>query len=140
MDYYIEDIGDIKIIKDLVYVDCVRREINEAGVTTAIERTGRLVLPLAAFVRMEGTITKAAEELVDRGILRRRDQSADDEIASSLEAFEIDLDETEPETAADLASNDTAQTPRAEGEATDSPKQGGRRRSRRRSGSSGSKQ
>ncbi|MEX0451437.1 hypothetical protein V6X62_06385 [Spiribacter sp. 218] len=51
MDYYIEDIGDIKIIMDQVNVDCVRREINEAGVTTAIERTGRLVLPLAAFVR-----------------------------------------------------------------------------------------
>jgi hypothetical protein len=124
MDYFIEDIGNISINNGLVRIDCVRRLPGENEGEVQLQNKGQVVLPLASFVRVQGALSRAAEEMVSRGILQRREAAeqapaTDEEVTAALESFEVDLDE-------DAASDADAEAPNAEEE---KPKSG-RRRSR----------
>jgi hypothetical protein len=109
MDFFIEDIGNISINNGLVRIDCVRRVPGENEGQVTLQNKGQVVMPLAAFVRIQGAFGRAAEEMVNRGILQRRDQAneaptSDEEVTAALESFEVDLDdETSNETEGDTA-------------------------------------
>ena len=98
MDFFIEDIGNISINNGLVRIDCVRRLPGENEGEVTLQNKGQVVMPLAAFVRIQGAFGRAAEELVSRGILQRRDQAddaptSDEEVTAALDSFEVDLDD-----------------------------------------------
>ena len=98
MDYFIEDIGNISINNGLVRIDCVRRLPGDNEGEVRLQNKGQVVLPLASFVRIQGALARAAEEMVSRGILQRREAAeqapaTDEEVTAALESFEVDLDE-----------------------------------------------
>lgn len=98
MDYFIEDIGNISINNGLVRIDCVRRLPGENEGEVQLQNKGQVVMPLAAFVRIQGAFGRAAEEMVNRGILQRRDPvddtpTSDEEVTAALDSFEADSGE-----------------------------------------------
>ncbi len=99
MDFLIEDIGNISINNGLVRIDCVRRVPGETEGEVQLQNKGQVVMPLASFVRVQGAFARAAEEMVSRGILQRREAAeaapaTDEEVTAALESFEVDLDES----------------------------------------------
>ena len=76
MDFMLEDIGNISINNGLVRIDCVRRLPGEGEGEVQLQDKGQIVMPLASFVRVQGALSRAAEEMVNRGILQRRDAAA----------------------------------------------------------------
>jgi len=114
MDFFIEDIGNISINNGLVRIDCVRRVPGEAEGEVTLQNKGQVVMPLPAFVRIQGAFGRAVEELVERGVLQRRDQAneaptSDEEVTAALESFEVDLDdEIEADDASEAESEEKA--------------------------------
>jgi len=96
MDYFIEDIGNISINNGLVRIDCVRRTPGENEGEVSLQNKGQIVLPLASFVRIQGAFARAADEMVERGILQRRGEqgdetpTTDEEVTAALDSFEAD--------------------------------------------------
>jgi hypothetical protein len=90
MDFFVEDVGDITVNNGLVHIRCIGRKQSEDGATQEVEDKGSIVLPLAGFVRMEGTIRRAAEEMVRLGLLQRRESGVE---ASAEQPLEIDLED-----------------------------------------------
>ena len=96
MDFMLEDIGNISINNGLVRIDCVRRLPGEGEGEVQWQDKGQIVMPLASFVRVQGALSRAAEEMVNRGILQRRDAAAaeapttDEEVTAALDAFDAD--------------------------------------------------
>ncbi|MEX0386265.1 hypothetical protein [Spiribacter onubensis] len=117
MDYFIEDIGNISINNGLVRIDCVRRLPGENEGEVQLQNKGQVVLPLASFVRVQGALARAAEEMVSRGILQRREAAeqapaTDEEVTAALESFEVDLDEDD-ESGADTEGESAAEKPKS---------------------------
>ena len=111
MDYFIEDIGNISINNGLVRIDCVRRIPGENEGEVRLQNKGQIVMPLAAFVRIQGAFGRAADEMVNRGILQRRDEAAeaptsDEDVTAALDSFEAD------ETQASEPASDTENKPK----------------------------
>ncbi len=99
MDFLLEDIGNISINNGLVRIDCVRRVSGDNEGEVRLQEKGQIVMPLASFVRVQGAFARAAEEMVSRGILQRREAAesapaTDEEVTAALESFEVDLDES----------------------------------------------
>jgi len=117
MDYFIEDIGNISINNGLVRIDCVRRLPGENEGEVQLQNKGQVVLPLASFVRVQGALTRATEEMVSRGILQRREAAeqapaTDEEVTAALESFEVDLDEDE-DSGADAEGESAGEKPKS---------------------------
>ncbi len=101
MDFLLEDIGNISINNGLVRIDCVRRMPGDNEGEVRLQDKGQIVMPLASFVRVQGAFARAAEEMVSRGILQRREAAdtapaTDEEVTAALESFEVELDEEKP--------------------------------------------
>lgn len=129
MDFFIEDIGNISINNGLVRIDCVRRVPGENNNEGEVQDKGQIVMPLGSFVRVQGAFSRAADEMVSRGILQRREAAdqapaTDEEVTAALESFEVDLDE-ELEESSDSEASDAPAEPEEKPQA----KRGGRRRS-----------
>jgi hypothetical protein len=85
MDQFIDDIGLIRIGGGLVRIQTVRRMQDEKGEQRAQER-GDLVLPIASFLRMHTGINRAIDEMLEKGILKRRE---DEKIEGEGDASDV---------------------------------------------------
>lgn len=96
MDFLVEDIGNISINNGLVRIDCVRRVAGENEGEVRLQDKGQIVMPLASFVRVQGALSRATEEMVSQGILQRRSDAeseaptTDEQVSAALESFDVD--------------------------------------------------
>lgn len=73
MDNFIDDIGAIRVGGGLVRIQTIRRMQDDKGEQRAQER-GDLVLPITSFLRMHAGLNKAVDEMLEKGILKRREE------------------------------------------------------------------
>ena len=75
MDKFIDGIGAIRVTNGLVRVQTVRQSQNEEG-TTQVQDRGDLILPLATFLNLHSGLNSAVEQMVNQGILTRRNEAS----------------------------------------------------------------
>jgi hypothetical protein len=93
MDRFIDDIGVIRIGNGLVRIQTVRRVQKEGGDQLLQER-GDLVVPITTFLSMYSGFTKAIDQMVERGILRKR-EDAKIEKTDAADSSESDVVDTQ---------------------------------------------
>ena len=75
MDKFIDGIGTIRVTNGLVRIQTVRQSQNEEGITQVQDR-GDLILPLAIFLNLNSGLNAAVEQMVNQGILTRRNNAS----------------------------------------------------------------
>lgn len=75
MDKFIDGIGAIRVTNGLVRIQTVRQSQNEEG-TTQVQDRGELILPLATFLNLHSGLNSAVEQMVNQGILTRRNEAS----------------------------------------------------------------
>jgi hypothetical protein len=93
MDRFIDDIGVIRIGNGLVRIQTVRRVQKEGGDQLLQER-GDLVVPITTFLSMYSGFTKAIDQMVEKGILRKR-EDAKIEKTDAADSSESDVVDTQ---------------------------------------------
>ncbi len=93
MDKFIDDIGVIRVGSGLVRVQTIRRMQTQEG-EQRIQERGDLVMPVSSFLSMQAGLNRAVEEMLEKGLLRRRDD-AEIEKTDAADAIESDVVDTQ---------------------------------------------
>jgi hypothetical protein len=75
MDKFIDAIGTIRVTNGLVRIQTVRQLQNADGATQVQDR-GDLIMPLASFLNLHSGLNAAVEQMVNQGLLTRRNDVA----------------------------------------------------------------
>lgn len=94
MDKFIDDIGVIRVGNGLVRVQTIRRMQNQEG-EQRIQERGDLVMPITSFLSMQAGLNKAVDEMLEKGLLRRRDDAAIEKTDEADSAAESDVVDTQ---------------------------------------------
>ena len=89
MDKFVDDIGVIRVGSGLVRIQTTRR-IEDAQGEQRIQERGDVVMPITTFLKMHADFNKAIEEMLEKGLLKRKDDVIEKtEEAESSEPSEL---------------------------------------------------
>ena len=91
MERFIDGIGAIRITNGLVRIQTTRSMQNQAG-ETVIQDRGELVLNINTFLQLQGSLNNAIEQMIERGILTRREDAQVEAQQQTPAEPDIDLD------------------------------------------------
>ena len=94
MDNFIDDIGLIRIGNGLIRIQTVRKMQTEGGEQRNQER-GDLVMPISAFLSMHAGMSKAIDEMLQKGLLQRREDTEIEKTAQADAASDSDVVDTQ---------------------------------------------
>lgn len=95
MDKFIDDIGVIRVGGGLVRIQTIRRMQNEKKEPIVQER-GDIVLPIASFLRMHAGVNRAIDQMLEQGMLKRREDEKIEK-SDSADSGETDVIDTQVE-------------------------------------------
>lgn len=91
MERFIDGIGAIRITNGLVRIQTTRPMQNQAGETVAQDR-GELVLSVNTFLQLRASLNNATDQMLERGLLVRRDDAQVEAQAQDTQEADIDLE------------------------------------------------
>ena len=93
MDKFIDDTGVIRVGNGLVRVQTVRRMQTQEGEQRVQER-GDLIMPITSFLNLHAGLNRAVDEMLEKGLLRRRDDDAIEKTDDADKSDEAELLDT----------------------------------------------
>jgi hypothetical protein len=75
MDKFIDDTGVIRVGNGLVRVQTIRRMTTKDD-EQRIQERGDLIMPITSFLNLHAGLNRAVEEMLEKGLLRRREDDA----------------------------------------------------------------
>lgn len=93
MDKFIDDTGVIRVGNGLVRVQTIRRMNTPEGEQRVQER-GDLVMPITSFLNLHAGLNRAVEEMLEKGLLRRREDDAIEKTDEADNSDEAELNDT----------------------------------------------
>lgn len=94
MDKFVDDIGVIRVGNGLVRVQTIRRMQTQEGEKRVQER-GDLVMSINSFLTLHAGLNRAVDEMLEKGVLRRRDDAAIEKSDQADDSEESDVIDTQ---------------------------------------------
>lgn len=91
MERFIDGIGAIRISNGLVRIQTTRPMQNRAGETVTQDR-GELVMTMATFLQVRTALNGATDQMLERGLLARREDASPEATADTPADASIDID------------------------------------------------
>jgi hypothetical protein len=94
MDKFVDDIGVIRVGNGLVRIQTIRRMQTQEGEKRVQER-GDLIMSINSFLSLQAGLNRAVDEMLEKGVLRRRDDAAIEKNADADDSEESDVIDTQ---------------------------------------------
>ena len=94
MDKFVDDIGVIRVGNGLVRIQTIRRMQTQEGEKRVQER-GDLIMSINSFLSLQAGLNRAVDEMLEKGVLRRRDDAAIEKNADADDSEESEVIDTQ---------------------------------------------